>query len=109
QAHGLEPTLHIHQGKFGGVLNGLDYQVFNAESDPHIPAHYNAQNGEKKYENKRALRHRLLLADNERPIVAFIGRLDPQKGLDLVRHAIFWALGYRAQFVLLGERLDYAR
>jgi len=56
----------------------------------------------------RALRQRLLLADNERPIIAFIGRLDPQKGLDLIRHAIFYSLANRAQFVLLGESPDHS-
>jgi starch synthase len=39
----------------------------------------------KKYDNKRALRQRFWLADNEKPIIAFIGRLDQQKGLELVR------------------------
>jgi starch synthase len=106
QAHGLEPTLHAHHYKFGGVLNGLDYEVYNPETDPHIPVHYSPQTVEQKYENKRALRQRLWLADNEKPIVAFIGRLDPQKGLDLVRHAMFYSLNNRAQFVLLGESPD---
>lgn len=103
QGFGLEPTLHTHQGKYGGVLNGLDYEQFNPETDKHIPAHYNAQTIEKKYDNKRALRQRFWLADNEKPIIAFIGRLDQQKGLELVRHAIFHSLNNRAQFVLLGN------
>ncbi|HEX5219989.1 MAG TPA: glycogen synthase GlgA [Verrucomicrobiae bacterium] len=103
QGHGLEPTLHTHHYKFGGVLNGLDYEQFNPENDPHIPAHFNVETIEKKYENKRALRHRFWLADNAKPIIAFIGRLDQQKGLELVRHAIFYALQNRAQFVLLGN------
>jgi starch synthase len=103
QAHGLEPTLHAHHYKFGGVLNGLDYEQFNPETDPHIPAHFNVRTLDKKYENKKALRQRLLLADNEKPIIAFVGRLDPQKGLELVRHSIFHALNNRAQFVLLGN------
>jgi starch synthase len=47
-----------------------------------------------------------MLADNEKPIVAFIGRLDPQKGLDLVRHAIFYTLERGGQFVLLGSSPD---
>ncbi len=47
-----------------------------------------------------------MLADNDKPIVAFIGRLDPQKGLELVRHAIFYALERGAQFVLLGSSPD---
>ena len=59
-----------------------------------------------KYDNKRALRHRFLLADNAKPIIAFIGRLDPQKGLELVRHAIFYSLEHGAQFVLLGSSPD---
>lgn len=108
QAFGLEPTLHTHHCKYGGVLNGLDYDMFNPEKDPYIPSHFNAQTVEKKYENKRALRKRLWLADNAKPIVAFIGRLDPQKGPELVRHAIFYALNHGAQFVLLGESPDKA-
>ena len=103
QAHGLEPTLHTHHYKYGGVLNGLDYDQFNPQTDPCIPSKYTVESIEKKYENKKALRHRFWLADNQKPIVAFVGRLDPQKGLELVRHAIFYSLQHGAQFVLLGS------
>jgi starch synthase len=103
QGFGLEPTLHTHHVKYGGVTNGIDYDVWNPEVDRHIPMRYGVDSLEGKYDNKRALRHRLMLADNEKPIVAFIGRLDPQKGLELVRHAIFYALERGAQFVLLGS------
>ena len=106
QAHGLEPTLHAHHCKFGGILNGLDCEQFNPQTDPHIPVKYGADTIEKKYENKQALRRRFMLADNQKPIVSFVGRLDPQKGLELVRHAIFYALGHGAQFVLLGSSPD---
>lgn len=107
QGFGLEPTLHTHHMKYGGVVNGVDYDVWNPEVDTHISAHYNADTIDGKYDNKRALRHRLMLADNEKPIVAFIGRLDPQKGLELVRHGIFYSLGKGAQFVLLGSSPDH--
>jgi starch synthase len=103
QGFGLEPTLHTHHVKYGGVINGIDYDVWNPEVDGQIPVRYGVDSIEGKYDNKRALRQRLMLADNEKPIVAFIGRLDPQKGLDLVRHAIFYALERGAQFVLLGS------
>lgn len=103
QGFGLEPTLHTHHYKFGGVVNGIDYDVWNPEIDPHIAASFTEERVDNKYVNKRALRDRLLLADNEKPIVAFVGRLDPQKGLDLVRHALFYSLNHRAQFVLLGS------
>lgn len=106
QGFGLEPTLHTHHMKYGGVVNGIDYDVWNPEIDRYIPVRYGLGNLDDKYENKRALRHRLMLADNEKPIVAFIGRLDPQKGLELVRHAIFSTLEHGAQFVLLGSSPD---
>ncbi|WP_296806026.1 glycogen synthase GlgA, partial [Thiocapsa sp.] len=106
QGFALEPTLHIHQAKYGGVVNGIDYDIWNPEIDHQIPVRYSVENIDGKYDNKRALRHRLMLADNEKPIVAFIGRLDPQKGLDLVRHAIFYTLERGAQFVLLGSSPD---
>jgi starch synthase len=106
QGFGLEPTLHTHHMKYGGVVNGIDYDAWNPEIDRLIPTHYGVENIEGKYANKRALRQRLMLADNDKPIVAFIGRLDPQKGLDLLRHAIFYSLERGAQFVLLGSSPD---
>lgn len=106
QGFGLESTLNTHHIKYGGVINGIDYDVWNPEIDRHIPVQYGVESVERKYDNKRALRHRLMLADNEKAIVAFIGRLDPQKGLDLVRHAIFYTLERGAQFVLLGSSPD---
>lgn len=107
QGFGLEPTLHTHHYKYGGIVNGIDYDTWNPEIDPHIPAHYNVDDIDQKYANKRALRDRLLLADNAKPIIAFIGRLDPQKGLDLVRHALFYSLNHAAQFVLLGSSPEH--
>ncbi|QIK37927.1 glycogen synthase GlgA [Caldichromatium japonicum] len=106
QGFGLEPVLHTHHIKYGGVVNGVDYDIWNPEIDHHIPVQYGIDTLDRKYDNKRALRHRLLLADNEKAIVAFIGRLDPQKGLELVRHAIFYTLERGAQFVLLGSSPD---
>ncbi|MBK1716918.1 starch synthase [Thiocystis violacea] len=106
QGFGLEPTLHTHHIKYGGVVNGIDYDIWNPEVDHQIPVQYGIDSLDRKYENKRALRQRLMLADNEKAIVAFIGRLDPQKGLDLVRHAIFHTLERGAQFVLLGSSPD---
>lgn len=101
--YGLQQTLHIHQNKFGGVLNGINYNIWNPEVDGHIPHRYSASNFEGKFRDKAALRDRLLLRDHFKPIVSFVGRLDPQKGLNLVRHAIFYALANNAQFVLLGS------
>ncbi len=103
QGFGLGHTLYCHQDKFGGVLNGLDYDVWNPQIDPYIPCHYDVHQPEAKYGNKAALRNRLWLRDGFRPIISYVGRLDSQKGVDLIRHAMFHALSNGAQFVLLGE------
>ncbi len=103
QGFGLGHALHVHRETFGGVLNGLDYDVWNPATDPYIPANFDASDVDPKYAVKAALRQRLMLKDDFRPIVAYVGRLDPQKGVELIRHAIFHALHHGAQFVLLGS------
>jgi len=57
---------------------------------------------ENKYLNKEALRDRFWLRKAFMPIICYVGRLDFQKGVHLIRHAIFYALHNGAQFVLLG-------
>jgi starch synthase len=101
--YGLGHTLWKHQAKFSGVLNGLDYEMWNPQTDPHIPHHYDAGNLDGKYADKQALRQRLMLREAYKPIVAYVGRLDPQKGVHLIRHALLHALHKGAQFVLLGS------
>ncbi|MDA8094138.1 MAG: glycogen synthase GlgA [Betaproteobacteria bacterium] len=103
---GLGPVLHTHRSKFGGILNGLDYDTWNPELDRYIPFHYGAATLDQKYRNKEALRERLWLRTDYKPIIAYVGRLDAQKGVHLIRHAIFYALAHGAQFVLLGASPD---
>ena len=106
QGCGLNHTLQIHRGKFGGVLNGVAYDVWNPEIDPLIPHRYNSDNPDAKYGNKEALRDRLWLRKDFKPLVAYIGRLDQQKGVHLIRHGLFYSLWNNAQFVLLGTSPD---
>lgn len=103
QGFGLQHTLEVHQGKYGGILNGVDYDVWNPEIDPFIPVKYSINNINAKYGNKEALRDRFWLRKQYKPIVAYVGRLDAQKGVHLIRHAIFYTLNHGAQFVLLGQ------
>jgi starch synthase len=106
QGRGLGHTLHVHKNKFGGVLNGVDYDTWNPEIDPWIPQRYAPDSIDDKYVNKHALRQRFMLRDDYKPIVASVGRLDGQKGVHLIHHAIFYALAEGAQFVLLGSSPD---
>ncbi|WP_066426788.1 glycogen synthase GlgA [Anabaena sp. 4-3] len=103
---GLGHTLHLHRDKFRGVLNGIDYDFWNPETDRYIPHNYNQEDFEQKLYNKKALRERLMLGQSDKPLIAYIGRLDHQKGVHLVHHAIYHALNKGAQFVLLGSATE---
>ena len=106
QGAGLGHTLHVHRDKFGGILNGVDYDTWNPEIDRWIPRRYSTETITEKYVNTRVLRERFMLRDERKPIVAYVGRLDHQKGVGLIHHAIFYALAQGAQFVLLGAGSD---
>jgi starch synthase len=103
---GLSHTLHLHQDKFKGILNGIDYSIWNPEVDHNIELQYGWDTLENKEKNKKALRDRLLLENNDKPLIAYIGRLDNQKGVHLVHHAMYYALNRGAQFVLLGSATE---
>lgn len=103
QGFGLGHHLHVYQDKFGGVLNGLDYAMWNPELDPHIACRYAIGSIDNKHEDAAAVRERFLLRQDHRPLIAYVGRLDTQKGVHLIRHALFYAIWNSAQFVLLGS------
>ena len=109
QNYGLGGTLAIHESKFGGVLNGIDYNIWNPEIDGYISHPYTKENFAGKLQNKKALQERLLLRQEDKedkPLVAYIGRLDGQKGVHLVHHALYYTLQRGGQFVLLGSATE---
>jgi starch synthase len=103
---GLGHTLHAHQQKFCGVLNGIDCDVWNPEIDRYLSYHYSKDDLKGKAQNKKALRERLWLRHENKPIICYIGRLDDQKGVHLLHHGIYYALHRGAQFVLLGSATE---
>jgi starch synthase len=100
---GLQEILRKHEHKFRGVLNGIDYGAWNPETDPLLDQGYGPSSLPGKARNKSALRARLGLAEVAKPLVSIVSRLDRQKGVDLMLHAIDYALGSSCQVVLLGS------
>jgi starch synthase len=103
---GLEGILQHRHADLYGIINGVDYNVWNPEIDPHLGGHnYGADNfTEGKRACKAVLQREFGLpqAANQ-PIVAMIGRLAVQKGLDLVANLIpQWAPSADVQWVILG-------
>ncbi|MBF2078247.1 MAG: glycogen synthase GlgA [Synechococcales cyanobacterium T60_A2020_003] len=107
-SYGLGHTLELHQHKFSGILNGVDYDVWNPEIDKYIPYPFTADDFETKALNKKEFRDRFKLEHNDKPLVVYIGRLDAQKGMHLVHHAIYYALDKGSQFALLGSATEKA-
>jgi len=106
QGCGLSSLLNQFNGKIEGVLNGIDYTIWDPEKDLHIPIQFSPETIDKKSEIKNTLREHLHLRKDNKPILSFIGRLDEQKGIHLIRHALFYSLSHGAQFVLLGTSPD---
>ncbi|HEY0080394.1 MAG TPA: glycogen/starch synthase [Pyrinomonadaceae bacterium] len=102
--HGLEWLLRRRSDRLVGITNGIDYDVWNPATDPHLAAHFDADNLEgKRYCKLDLLRRFGLPEDLSRPIIASISRLTPQKGLDLIKEAAGALLDAGAFFISLGS------
>lgn len=104
-SHGMHYILGRNAYKFTGILNGIDYDYYNPQTDPAIPAHFSAKKPADKVKNKTALQEELGLPVNpDAPLIAIISRLADHKGLDLVTGIIEDVLNYSdAQLVVLGK------
>ena len=100
----LENHLRYHSGKLRGIVNGIDYGMWNPETDPALTVHYNRDTVlEHKMENKLALQKELgLEEDAGKFVIGLISRLTNQKGLDLVSSIIPQVLDGNTQVVVLG-------
>jgi starch synthase len=102
---GLDALLRHRHFDVHGILNGLDYAVWNPEKDKHLAAQFDADTLDRRAANKRALQARAGLPERDVPLVAMITRLDIQKGLDITGHVLHLLLNEHAgeaQCVVLG-------
>lgn len=101
---GLDGLMRARANSLRGIVNGIDYDVFNPETDPTIPNHYNSRNFRKeKIKNKRALQRELGLTQNDSTfMVGIVSRLTDQKGFDLIAHMMDEICQNDIQIVALG-------
>ncbi|KAI3410326.1 uncharacterized protein J3R85_018810 [Psidium guajava] len=102
---GLHSTLNLHSKKFVGILNGIDTDEWNPATDAFLEVQYSSNDLQGKAENKRAIRRQLGLSsvNASKAVVGCITRLVPQKGVHLIRHALYRTLELGGQFLLLGS------
>jgi len=100
----LDGLLSRRRDVLHGIINGLDYDVWNPETDEDIARNYSISNIDDKVESKLALqRENNLPEDPQAPLIGIVSRLSHQKGLDMVVDSVHEMLSLGAQFVLLGE------
>jgi starch synthase len=98
---GVDDLLRALGDRYGGILNGIDVAVWDPATDPAIPAPYGPDDLEGKARCRADLcaRHGL---DPDGTVMGMVGRLDPQKGFDLVAGALPTLLDRGARLVVLG-------
>ncbi|MBP1743598.1 MAG: glycogen/starch synthase, ADP-glucose type [Firmicutes bacterium] len=100
---GLEGLLNARKDDLHGILNGLDYDEYNPETDRYIYKNYNIDNFKNKAFNKRSLQNELgLPVKADVPVMSLISRLVPQKGIELLEHVIEEIAAMDMQFIILG-------
>ncbi|CAA0828415.1 Starch synthase 2- chloroplastic/amyloplastic [Striga hermonthica] len=105
---GLHGIINDIDWKLRGIVNGIDTDEWSPELDSHLESdnytNYSLETLKTgKSRCKRALQAELgLPAREDAPLIGFIGRLDPQKGVDLIAEAVPWIVGQDAQLVMLG-------
>ena len=100
----LDGLLRARSASLRGIVNGIDYKVFDPSNDKKIFAEFNTKNVKtQKAVNKEKLQAELgLPVDKDKYMIAIISRLTDQKGLDLVNYAIERICDENTQFVIIG-------
>lgn len=101
---GLQYILRERQNVLHGILNGIDYDINNPATDPHIAYPFDASNvKEMKVKNKLALQKEVgLPEDPDVPLIGFVSRLTAQKGCDLIDNQMETLMSRNCQVLFLG-------
>ncbi len=102
--YGLEGVLQSRKEDISGIVNGIDYEEWNPETDPLIPANFSVRDFSGKMKCKEHLLQYFGLphSGNRTPLIGIVSRLADQKGFDLIAEAIAEIVTLNLQLVVLG-------
>jgi starch synthase len=101
--YGLDGVMRARRADLVGIVNGIDLDVWDPETDPALPRTYSARTLRRKGANRAALMERFGLQDGTGPLFCVISRLSEQKGLDLLIAALPALMARDARLALLGS------
>jgi len=102
---GMEGVIFRRRDRLYGILNGVDYRLWNPSDDPYLPSKYSLMNLDGKALCRQALTREMGLSeiDQEAPVLGMISRLDHNKGVDLVVSVVEKIIGRGGGLVVLGK------
>ena len=100
--YGLDPLMQKRSADVYGIVNGLDYGLWNPARDPRIVKRFSRMTLSLKVQNKDALQEEMGLPVKDVPLIGMISRLDVQKGFDILAEAIEEIMHLNCQLVVLG-------
>jgi len=105
---GMEGVLSKRRRSLFGILNGIDYRLWDPANDPHIHMQYDSQNMEGKQRCKEGLIREMGMDTGlmNKPLLAMVSRLDAQKGLDLLMDILDEILDLDVGLIVLGSGDD---
>ncbi|HOA80363.1 MAG TPA: glycogen synthase GlgA [Defluviitaleaceae bacterium] len=100
--YGLQGVLKKRSQDLYGILNGIDYKLYNPETDDSLYVKYSKDTIELKEKNKKALQKELNLPEIDVPIISIVSRLVEQKGFDLIAQQLNELMQEDIQLIVLG-------
>ena len=100
---GLDGLLRERRSDLSGILNGIDLEMWDPESDPHLVENYSARSLRRKAANRREVEARFGLQRRDGPLFCVVSRLTSQKGLDMLLECLPGLLAEGASLAVLGS------
>lgn len=100
---GMDGVLRARESDLSGIINGIDDTEWNPALDPHILVNFQQETLAKKLDNKRYLQRKFGLPESDALLIASVGRLAEQKGMDLILEALPQLLQQDVQLLIVGS------
>lgn len=99
---GLDGLINLRAGDLHGIVNGIDVDIWNPETDPHLAATYSAKTLRSRKANRQAVEARFGLEADGAPILCVVSRLTWQKGIDILVSQVDGIVAAGARLAVLG-------